>query len=194
MSEANVNLSKEEMEAVTNPEWILTKNRVIDKVIVQFEDITGWYEKIMVDHNGLPEEVLATAPKISRGEKYRQLPYVMLDYPRIFTRPDVFAIRSFFWWGNFFSITLHLSGKYRSYLNTEEILVTDGWHIATGEEEWEHNIDSDHYRPLLQEDISDLKKRPFIKLTKKIPLHQWDFSTQFFIENFETILSKLITA
>ena len=60
----------------------------------------------------LPEEVLIQSPKISRGENYNGLPYVMLDYPRCFGKEDVFAMRTMFWWGNFFSITWHLKGKY----------------------------------------------------------------------------------
>jgi len=54
------------------------------------------------------------SPKISRGENYLGLPYLVLDYPRLF-RPDaVLAIRTFFWWGHFFSSTLQLSGGYKT--------------------------------------------------------------------------------
>ncbi len=35
----------------------------------------------------------------------------MLDYPRAFGRDSIFACRTFFWWGRFFSLTLHLAGR-----------------------------------------------------------------------------------
>ena len=56
-------------------------------------------------------------PKISKGEKYKGLPWVMLDYPRIFGKEDIMAIGTRFWWGHYFSVTLHLKGGYlRTYL------------------------------------------------------------------------------
>ena len=57
------------------------------------------------------------SPKISKGENYRGLPYVMLDYPRLFGREEVLAIRTFFWWGHGFSVTLHLKGGYRERIS-----------------------------------------------------------------------------
>ena len=56
---------------------------------------------------------LNSSPKISKGENYKGLPWLVLDYPRYFNKEDIFAIRTLFWWGNFFSITLHISGKYK---------------------------------------------------------------------------------
>ena len=41
----------------------------------------------------LPAEMLFHSPKISKGENYKGLPYVMLDYPRCFGKTDIFAIR-----------------------------------------------------------------------------------------------------
>ena len=55
--------------------------------------------------------IVQSTPKIAKGENYLQLPYVLLDYPRCFDKENIFAIRTMFWWGNFFSITLHLSGS-----------------------------------------------------------------------------------
>ena len=61
----------------------------------------------------LPAEVAEISPKISKGENYNGLPYVMFDYPRFFTKENVFAVRTFFWWANYFSVTLHLKGEYK---------------------------------------------------------------------------------
>ena len=61
----------------------------------------------------MPEVIKTSTPKISKGENYKDLPYVMLDYPRCFQKEKTIAIRTFFWWGNFFSINLQLSGEYK---------------------------------------------------------------------------------
>src|SRR5947209_5415196 len=113
MSVTNVELSKTEMEIVANSEFILTKNRIIEKVYNLFGSLAENYKLVLNEHiNELPAEVISTTPKIYKGENYLGLPYVMMDYPRLFLKTDIFAIRSLFWWGNFFSITLHLSGKF----------------------------------------------------------------------------------
>ena len=113
MRNTNVELSKNELELVTSSEVILTKNRIIEKVYLLFGSLSEEYRRLLQAHSSkLAPEVFQQSPKISRGEQYLGLPYVMLDYPRIFSKDDVFAIRSFFWWGNHFSIRLQLSGKY----------------------------------------------------------------------------------
>src|ERR1700722_15897376 len=98
---AKVRLSAEEMRLVTDPAWILTKNSVMGKVVAMFAELSG---EIRGGHE--------KEPKISRGENYKGLPWVMLDYPRVFGREDVYAIRLFFLWGYAFSVTLHLKGEY----------------------------------------------------------------------------------
>src|SRR5437868_14845354 len=113
MKNTNVELSKNELELVTNADVILTKNSIIEKVYALFGLLSEEYKIILLQHSHhLPAEIFNKAPKIYKGEQYQSLPYVMMDYPRCFYKDDVFAIRSFFWWGNYFSITLQLSGQY----------------------------------------------------------------------------------
>ena len=109
---ANVSLSAFEKQLVTDASWILTKNNIIQKLFVLFGELSETWQSNTVLQQ-LPSAINEIPPKISKGENYEGLPYVMLDYPRCFSKEDVFAIRTFFWWGNFFSITLHLKGKYK---------------------------------------------------------------------------------
>jgi len=109
---ANVSLSAFEKQLVTDAGWILTKNKIIQKVLVLFGELNkAWLNNSILWQ--LPAALTEIPAKISRGENYEGLPYVMLDYPRCFGKEDVCAVRTFFWWGNFFSITLHLKGKYK---------------------------------------------------------------------------------
>src|ERR1700743_3182070 len=84
-------------------------------------------------------------PKISRGENYRGLPWVMLDYPRVFGREDVLAIRTMFWWGHGFSVTLHLKGKYQELFlpvirRRQHELSAQGFYMGVGADEWRHEL------------------------------------------------------
>jgi len=115
IDKTKITLSAKELELVCSTDWILTKHIIIEKVINLFSAmLISMQQKTGEQKSNLPVEVFIKDPKISRGENYRQLPYVMLDYPRYFEKQDTLAIRTFFWWGNFFSINLQLSGNIKN--------------------------------------------------------------------------------
>jgi hypothetical protein len=190
---ANVKLSKEELELVINADVILTKNRIIQKVYELFGEVSEEYK--LIGKASLLPELLSISPKIAKGEFYRQLPWVMLDYPRNFSLTDTFAIRSFFWWGNFFSITLQLQGKYKEQFLPaiqQNLDKSSGWWYCIDETDaWQHHFESDNYK-LLDQTVS-LENYPFIKLAKKIPLEQWDNAFDFYCDSFKEIISLLAT-
>jgi len=65
---------------------------------VQFFGDTSEQFKLLVQQNPAlaNEAACAIAPKISKGENYEGLPWVILDFPRYFDKENVFAIRCFF--------------------------------------------------------------------------------------------------
>ncbi len=192
----STSLTAYEMQLVTDAQMLVTKNTIIQKVYQLFGNLAEEYKKEL--SNKLPENFDITHPKISRGENYLGLPYVMLDFPRQFGKQDVFAVRTFFWWGNFFSITLQLAGKYYQQYGfaignaINNNLFTD-WHISTGENQWEHHFERGNYVLIEQEIHFDHTKHFFLKLAKKIPLSQWDETNSFFTENFTFLLQTLFS-
>src|SRR5438270_12291819 len=109
---AKIQLSPAEQKLITNAEILLTKNRVLEKMWLLLEGVQNAMQRRASTFSN--PHIFQTPPKVSRGENYLGLPYLVLDYPRIFQQSDVFAIRSFFWWGNFFSSTLQLSGHFKT--------------------------------------------------------------------------------
>lgn len=185
---ANVTLSYAEMKLVTNASFILTKNSIINKVYALFGELSNTFKNIATQQY-LPEEVLYTSPKIYRGENYEGLPWVMLDYPRYFKNEDFFAIRVFFWWGNFFSITLQLKGKYKTtFQNSFSNIVNDNWFLCLNENEWQHHFREDNYKPLVLVSETELNNLSFIKLAKKIPLTEWNNAEDFFLIYFKQLV------
>jgi len=188
-------LSQYEMQLVTDAEVLLSKNKIIQTVYTIFGDLAEVYTKDL-DRNGfnIPNKKNA---KISKGENYGGLPYVIMDYPGNFSRDNIFAIRSFFWWGHFFSITLHLAGSYLqdyyiSINNALEQLGQSGWQINAGDKQWEHHFEEDNYKPIVGDAIATYD-RSFIKLAKKIPLKKWDEVNDFYTENFSMLIKILST-
>jgi len=157
-------------------------------------------QDLLLPLNSLPEEVLKSSPKISRGENYKGLPWLVLDYPRYFNKDDVFAIRTLFWWGNFFSITLHLSGNYKAKYETKiidsfESLQQEDFSVCINEDQWEHHFETNNYIPV--HDLSEsqyseiIVKRSFIKLAKKIPLEQWNDVEKKLLDIFGQLINSL---
>ncbi len=188
-------LTTYEKQLVSDPQVLIAKNTIIQKVIYLFGTLSEAY-KIELHHK-IPNRENLINPKISRGENYLGLPYVILDFPRQFGKADIFAIRSFFWWGNFFSITLHLSGVYQQqhfYViqNAIDKNFFSGWYIGSLENQWDHHFENNNYVPLqaMKINIANLN---FLKLAKKIPLSEWDRTNSFFIENFKLLINTLAT-
>jgi hypothetical protein len=186
-------LTPEELELVSTPDLLLTKNRIIRTVYELFGELAEEYKN---EFNTSSHLVSGNA-KISKGENYNGLPYVMLDYPAIFSKADIFAIRSFFWWGHFFSITLHLTGKYQQQY--AEALAHNirkgrfgGWYICRSDDQWQHHFEGSNYQSLTTNEQVPLASLPFIKLSTKIPLLEWDQSYTFFIEKFRLLKDVLI--
>ena len=112
---SKLTFSAEELHLVSTTNWILTKRKIIEDVNIFFANFADdMKDAVMAEKEWLPHAVISSTPKIAKGENYLQLPYLILDYPRCFDKENVFAIRTMFWWGNFFSCTLHLSGSYKT--------------------------------------------------------------------------------
>ena len=109
--ETKIQLSEDEWQLVMNAGILLTKNRALEKIAMFLGEIGNTAGTVISPETvALPVSAAWKNAKISKGENYQGLPYLVLDYPRFFFRDDVFAIRTMFWWGNYFSITLHLKG------------------------------------------------------------------------------------
>ena len=138
--------------------------------------------------------------KISKGENYQQLPFVVLDYPKLFTDKSVFSFRTMFWWGNFFSITLHLGGRalenYRhNLIKNIDSLKNTGIYICTNSTPWEYHYKKDNY--VLIDEMENaslheiLENKDFIKLSRKIGLTEFKGVVEFCRESFSSFLTVL---
>jgi len=179
MAGANLKLSEEELALAANASVMLMKNAVIEKVNLLFGRLSVLQPAVLQPLHRELEAALEVPAKISRGESYRALPYLVLDYPRYFRPHDVMAIRTMFWWGNFFSVTLHLKGNYREQfsdriLQRRQQIGEMGFHACIAPEEWEHHFGEDNYLPvdLIEEDewLELYRARLFTKLSKQVTI------------------------
>ncbi len=195
-SDAKIHLSKFEKELVQNSEWIFTKQLIIEKVYKLFGELHETYKKISENEKKfLPSFFQLTGGKISKGENYEGLPYVMLDYPSFFSKENIFAVRTMFWWGNFFSITLHISGEnYKLKENFSKLLTyinENNFFVCVNENEWQHSFDTANYidgKNIAEEQIKEIAKKNFFKISKKLELNKWNDATKFLETSFKEII------
>ena len=198
---AKITLSAKELELVCNTEWILTKHSVIKKVYRLFGELSENMQQLLEkEYLFLPGSIKDTGPKISKGENYQSLPYVMLDYPRCFGREDMLAIRIFFWWGNFFSINLQVSGKYQPGLiktledNFSWLQANQYW-VCVNDDPWQHHFELNNYllieKLTAERFVEIIESNDFIKIGKKIPVGQWENVLPFMEKTFEVLMMFL---
>jgi hypothetical protein len=196
MNSVKVKLSSKEFDLMMQPDFILTKNNIIQKVCDLFSNTYLHYQNILQQQHFLPKEILVSQIKIAKGEQYLLLPWVMMDYPKYFSANNVFAIRTFFWWGNYFSVTLHLSGIYlQQWQHVVTALLQQNhqqeWQFCIHEQQWNHYFETDNYQPLHALHLVNLSERNFIKLAKKIPLQEWDNAVYLFENAFQELMNAM---
>ncbi len=198
LQKTKITLSHKELNLVCDTDIILTKQAIIQKVYQLLGEVAElWQQHLSALEHGLPPSLIVNPPKIAKGENYKGLPYVILDYPRCFSKDNTAAIRMFFWWGNFFSINLHLSGTYQQAAspvllqNFEWLQQNDYW-ICIHNTAWEHHFLADNFVLLnavtKEEFAAKLAGDPFVKIAKKIPLKEWESVTSFMEQSFADLI------
>jgi hypothetical protein len=199
MSDSKIQLSEEEMLLVQNSGWILTKHSVIDKVYRLFGNLSERMQELLQQQEHiLPAAIMQSSPKISKGEQYERLPYVVLDYPRIFSTDNVLAIRTFFWWGNYFSCTLHLKGKFQETYceNIFHALQLEAWkdcYLSMDGHEFNFNLGSETYKNISHHlTMEQLRKASFIKISYKNSFADWNIADEKLLQAFRRFIAVIV--
>lgn len=180
MNAAKIQLSKEEIQLLQNADWLLTKNAIIEKLVGAMALLANeWQHQVPEQLRGMPGMAGMLPPKISRGEKYQGLPYVVLDYPRNYGQEQVFALRVLCWWGQFYSITLHTKGRYQHdwaprISRNLGVLQQEGFKICLDTDEWEQDWRKPAFRSLDCLDSEILYQASFLKLSAIVEINQWE--------------------
>jgi hypothetical protein len=196
MEVSKLQLSHKELEVVQDAQIILTKNSIIHKAINLLQQLQQSMQQATVAE---ADHIFSVPPKISKGEQYIGLPYVILDFPRIASGNNICFIRSMFWWGHYFSSTLHISGTYQkvdvikhSYLQ----LGAADYFVGVNDDPWQHHFEPDNYRKISELSIEEfavqLQKYPHTKIAAKWPLTEWNIAAIHLLESWK-LLCGLIT-
>jgi hypothetical protein len=102
-----------------------------------------------------------------------------------------------FWWGNFISISLQASGKYRELFAPQVMnaLSTgqEDLFVCINEDQWEHHFEADNYVPAGHIDGAQhmLLGKPFFKVALKYDLKEWNQMPQLLGKGYQHLFSLL---
>ena len=154
--------------------------------------------KIIIQEAGyvFPPEIPVNGGKISRGDNYQGLPYVVLDYPAVFSKSQVFAYRSMFLWGDCFSFTWQFSGDCintvrEKLVNSGDQLFNTSIFICVNSDPWQHHYKDDNYVLFTSDLLPILQNHSFIKLSQKIPLSDFSQLNTTSVDYFKFIADLL---
>ncbi len=192
--------TQEELKFLNDQRFLIVKQHISDKIIAQLAEIERTLHKeVNTSAFNFPDGTFIQAGKISKGENYRSLPYFILDYPRLFTRENVFAYRTMLWWGNAFSCTLHIAGETLHALEKTllpRLKKEKGLFFCVNDNPWEYHFDSSNYVPienLNTERIENhIRSHGFIKMSDKIPLDNWDDFEDFSLTTWKRFVKLLL--
>lgn len=183
-----------ELETLHNTDFFSVKTSATKKIEYLFTVVYNEIKNVIEKENlSFPKEVDVQEGKLFRGENYLSLPYLMLDYPKHFSKESVFTFRTMFWWGNFFSCTLHVQGKalekYRNALiKNLSSLRKKNIYICINNNPWQYHYKKENYLPVDKLPDTELKKllleKEFIKLSRKIPIKDYKKISKFARESF----------
>jgi hypothetical protein len=188
----SLQFTTEEFDIMSNAELLLRKRVIQDKVFQLLEKTQHEID------TGIDADLKTRFPsgKISRGENYRGLPYLILDHPAHFKINDIFACRTMFLWGKFFSVTVHLQGywlkEYRTFLNEiiGEIELSEVY-VSKGTSPWHYHYAEDNYVPLTGQALEESFNAEFIKVSKRIPLKNYNLMPVLAHKFYQPFLNRL---
>lgn len=197
-----VSLTEKEMQIMQDTDFLLTRRRInvkINHLLLQCEGKLK--EFIHTTPINFPEGTQYHAGKIARGENYRKLPYYILDYPRLFSRSSIFSLRTMFWWGHYFVVTLHLSGKALEQLrpallqSVSQLILSDLRIYKNQHDPWQHHHSEENYRCLDTYEKPDLREiistQEHVKLSRTLSLEDWNILPDFTLNFFKQMLTLI---
>jgi hypothetical protein len=189
MKSTKIAISKEEFAILSNAGFFKAKRRITEQLSVLFAELRDGLSEVAAAHaSDIPDRVDFKVGKLSKGENYLDLPYLILDFPKLFNRERVFAFRSMCWWGNGFSFQFHVSGQHweeRKNLIMQNLHALHGqdFYMCINESPWHFHFESDNYIPLdsikTEEQMNMIAQKQFFKIGRKCPLDAWpDLTTK----------------
>lgn len=201
MQDSNSGFGSDEITLIKDNDFFIRKSIALQKITVILQDASDEIDKIKTQYASLlPDDLKKISGKISKGENYLGLPYLVSDNPRLFSQKDIFAYRCMFWWGNYFSFTLHISGKhfeqfYSQIFKNLNSLKNKNFLFCINDDPWHHHLEKENFISLENADFAGIKemsqKKSFLKLSRKLDLEDISALKNYSVATFKEYIHLL---
>ncbi len=199
MRKSVIKLTKTEFDFLSREDYPKIKQQVIQKLCQHFDSLGVLMQQSISSINETVMMELHQAQfKTTKGENYQQLPYVVLDYPKIKNAEFILLFRTMCWWGKYFSLNIFLHSSSFNTKQLAEILQHKTFEkvkLYIGDDLWQQDLEHKDFIKIssLKKTalITQLNKKSYIKLSVKVSLKKWDELDEKAIEFYTTISKKL---
>ncbi len=190
-----------ELEIIRDTNFLKTKGEIIAKIMRVFGQLRDTIKTSKI-HQGFPYApgIDTLKGKISKGENYKSLPYVVMDFPKHFDKRNIFTFRSMFWWGHEFSFTLHLAGSYldlysEQLQHIDRVNSPEDTYFGISNDAWQYDYGPENYQTVAGSTASrieeQLERHAFIKISRRLSLDGWRDVPAFGCQTLEDFLGLL---
>lgn len=172
-------LSEEHINFLQSKDYFLLKQEVDNQLnsilyALQQNILNCWQS---CEEWNLPVGISKTPGKIIKGYNHNNFPYQVFDFPSIFEKKNIFTFRVVVWYGNFFSINLILTKKFKDlYKNNPERFLDSQTQLLKSENIWETDTSSLHSIPMhidyMNEISAYFEKSESIRLFRRFNMNQ----------------------
>ncbi|OYU94770.1 MAG: hypothetical protein CFE21_13850 [Bacteroidetes bacterium B1(2017)] len=180
-------LNNDEFNLITDTWYPLLKKNATLKIKAQLASLGQDLELLLPGFGS----------KISSGENFLNLPYMVLDYPKISGNNFPFLFRTLFWWGHAASFQVLVRTKDRPDLCEKLVeICEDQTLIYVGDNLWENNFEASEFVAIaklseaqkVQVLKQDMLKFVWVSGTKK-PENLFEEAIGFYKKFIEVVLS-----
>lgn len=164
-------LTNQQLLLASNSDYPRIKHEVIAFFMNRFQEL-GIHFQNRFEHQLLNNKQF----KITRGENYKLMPYVVLDYPQISDANFRILLRTMFWWGHYISLSLYIHKSLFSQCLPSGQLMPLETYLLTDSDIWNQQINKNSYAMITSTDelVTAAAKCDYLKLSTILPIEQYE--------------------
>ncbi len=199
MRKSTIKLTKKEFDFITSKDYPIIKRKIIQNFQQHFNELGDLYkQKLAFKNKKLISEFKNTNFKITRGDNYQSLPYVVLDYPQIKGNDFTILCRTMFWWGKYISLNVFIKTDEFDIKKIADSLKHTSLKkikLYDGKDKWQQNLSDKHFvklRKLSAEGLCTImQNQQYVKLSIKLSFKKLNALEDQSLLFYNTILNTL---
>jgi len=136
---STINLTNNQLNLISDTNYPIEKLKALQNIKLLLQQTAD----CIMQHNECKPFIFGVAAKLTHGENYLQLPYIIIDIPQLTSNKPHLNARVMFWWGNYFACQYFINQKILYQFNLHDFIkhMADDAVFIT-DNLWDNNIHS----------------------------------------------------